>query len=305
VFSQLLQLLFFQIEDSLFQNNAGGANIGVLGIGGVAIIRRNRFMDNSGTLMKLSGNAILTLTNNFIIRQTSYALFMASGATITATNNNIYSISATNGPISCTSITLTQSNNAFCGNNSLGIACTEWASAYFFEISDDCGVCQGDNSVKDCNGICWGNSTTCVNNTNYLYVSPTESFYYTEIRNSTYPTIQSAINAASNGNTIILLAGNYYGAGNNNLSLQGKSIIIRSQYYSPAAVTIDCQNAAVSAFVASNREKFDTVLDSLTIQNCGTSAVYISNSKLAVKNCIIKNNYAPDMAGKTLFYSNT
>jgi len=44
-----------------------------------------------------------------------------------------------------------------------------------------------------------------------------------------YPTIQAAIDAASNGETVLISAGTYTGIGNKNLDMSGKTIVIASQ----------------------------------------------------------------------------
>src|SRR5690606_4749186 len=63
-----------------------------------------------------------------------------------------------------------------------------------------------------------------------------------------YATIQAAINAAADGDEIVLAPGVYTGWGNRDLDLWGKAIVVRSEDPSSpavvAATVIDCQGTA-------------------------------------------------------------
>ena len=50
-----------------------------------------------------------------------------------------------------------------------------------------------------------------------------------EVPSEDYPTIQSAINAASNGDTVLVHTGTYTGIGNRDLDFHGKAITVRSE----------------------------------------------------------------------------
>ncbi|MEW6481588.1 MAG: hypothetical protein AB1397_01035 [bacterium] len=57
---------------------------------------------------------------------------------------------------------------------------------------------------------------------------------------SQYTTIQSAINAANNGDTVWVADGTYRGTGNKDLTWTGKHITVRSEN-GPNNCIIDCQ----------------------------------------------------------------
>ena len=69
-----------------------------------------------------------------------------------------------------------------------------------------------------------------------------------------YPTIQSAIDAAVNGDMVVVCPGIYTGTGNVNLDFGGKAITVRSQINPAnpnldiiAATIIDCQREQIRA----------------------------------------------------------
>ena len=85
-----------------------------------------------------------------------------------------------------------------------------------------------------------------------------------------YPTIQAAINAASNGDTIWLTDGTFTGDGNRDIDYLGKAITVRSQSDNPEACIIDCQGSAEDphrGFYFHNDEGPESVLRGVTVQN--------------------------------------
>jgi len=122
-------------------------------------------------------------------------------------------------------------------------------------------------------------------------------------QNQTYTTIQEAINAAADGDTIIVRDGIYTGVGNRNISFNGKAIHLKSQN-GPEHCIIDAQRSG-RVFVFTGGEQNNAILEGFTISGgyvSGTSwqtgsggGIYTSNlSSPTIQNNIIANNEAAD-----------
>ncbi|MCE5341583.1 MAG: C10 family peptidase [Planctomycetaceae bacterium] len=111
-----------------------------------------------------------------------------------------------------------------------------------------------------------------------------------------YSTIQAAVDASFSGpgNIITIAPGIYQGAGNKNINISNKDIVIRSQDPNNAAIVaatiIDCQNqySGNSCFSISDS---NSTIDGLCIIN-SYEAIYSTDSQSnpVFKNCLIKNN---------------
>ena len=108
-----------------------------------------------------------------------------------------------------------------------------------------------------------------------------------------YSTIQAAINAASNGDTIIVSNDTYTGSSNKNLDPLDKSITIKSAN-GPVNCIIDCQNSG-RGFLIQRGEGNGTVIDGFTIEDAneanGAGILVAGSSSPIIKNCrLISNN---------------
>jgi len=124
-----------------------------------------------------------------------------------------------------------------------------------------------------------------------LYVGPGE----------TYTEIQPAINAATNGDTIIVRDGTYTGANNKNLDFGGKSITLKSEN-GPQNTIIDCQGSGRGFYIYGG----SPVVDGFTIRGGNVRELNPSSpepyewgggflcwsASPTITNCIITNNYA-------------
>lgn len=89
-----------------------------------------------------------------------------------------------------------------------------------------------------------------------------------------YPFIQEAIDAAVNGDEILLGDGVFKGVGNYEVDFKGKAIIVRSQSGWPADCVIDAEGVLGiprCAFVFQSMEWHDSVVRDLTIINGSTA----------------------------------
>ena len=139
-----------------------------------------------------------------------------------------------------------------------------------------------------------------------LYLRPIENLTTGE----TYYSIRAAINAASNGDTIIVSDGTYTGDGNHDISFRGKAITVRSKN-GPENCIIDCE-ALGRGFYFSNGEDSSSVLDGLTIMNGnsenstyakhrgGTAIFCKAGTNPTIINCVIRDNWTGEDGGGIL-----
>ncbi|MCC6970085.1 MAG: hypothetical protein IT434_07655 [Phycisphaerales bacterium] len=127
---------------------------------------------------------------------------------------------------------------------------------------------------------------------------------------SQYPTIQSAINAAAAGDSVVVAPGTYTGTGNRDINPLGKAITIRSA--SGAALTIiDCQGSQATpqrGFQISSGTS-SLVIDGFTIRNGYSSdggAIWVfGNASPVIKNMVIETSGATRGGGAYFFGAGT
>ena len=110
-----------------------------------------------------------------------------------------------------------------------------------------------------------------------------------------HPTIQSGIDAAKDGDTVLVADGIYRGEGNVNIDFKGKQITVKSQN-GAEATTIDCgRNPETRGFIFQNKETNATVLDGFTIKNGRHEfggGIFCNNASPTIQNCTISWNKA-------------
>lgn len=117
---------------------------------------------------------------------------------------------------------------------------------------------------------------------------------------SEYATIQEAVDAAFDGNEILIADGTYTGPANRNILISGKYIEIRSEN-GPAGCRINC-NGNGGAFNVIDVTSGETVIEGVTIQN-GTSSsgrgggIFCDGAPLTIRNCVVTNCSAPNGGG--------
>ncbi|MBN1391804.1 MAG: PQQ-binding-like beta-propeller repeat protein [Sedimentisphaerales bacterium] len=110
--------------------------------------------------------------------------------------------------------------------------------------------------------------------------------------------IQAAINAANNGDTIIVADGTYIGSANRNIDFLGKAITVRSQKGTQNCI-IDAQNAG-RGFYFHNNEISNSVIDGFTIKNGSRSrggGIYCQGSSPTIRSCRIIQNSTSTYGG--------
>ena len=109
-----------------------------------------------------------------------------------------------------------------------------------------------------------------------------------------HPTIQAAIDASADGDTVLVADGTYNGNGNKNLDFNGKELTLQSEN-GPLKTIIDCENDG-RGFYFHNGEIEDAMVSGFTITNGRVmdqgGGIYVINSAPTITNCIIVNNMA-------------
>lgn len=104
-----------------------------------------------------------------------------------------------------------------------------------------------------------------------------------------YLTIQAGINAASDGDTVLVKNGTYTGSNNRNLSWDGstKHLVVTSEN-GPENCIIDCENNnAMGFYLHDDQDENDRIIG-FTIENCNAYAgIYCSNTTPIIYNNII------------------
>ncbi len=128
-------------------------------------------------------------------------------------------------------------------------------------------------------------------------------------------TIQDMIDAAEDGDTVIIDPGVYMGDGNRDLDFKGKAITVRSVDPNDpdvvASTIIVCQGSESEphrGFYFHNNEEADSVLAGFTITQGYQSrggGIYCEHSSPTISNCVLVDNSAEFGGGMHNSYSNT
>jgi predicted outer membrane repeat protein len=114
------------------------------------------------------------------------------------------------------------------------------------------------------------------------------------------PTIQAGINAAVNGDTVLVAEGVYTGPGNRDIDFIGKGILVKSAGGADETI-IECGGYAHRGFQFQSGEDSRSILDGFTVtggyQMYPGGAVYIINASPKILNCRFDSNYAQEGGG--------
>ena len=118
------------------------------------------------------------------------------------------------------------------------------------------------------------------------------------------PTIQDALNAAADGDTIALADGTFRGEGNRDLDFLGKGVVLIGQSRDPELAIIDCQGSQADPHRGVHFTRVESAyatLCDLTIMNgdagSGDGGAVLCESDVTITGCILRNNHAERGAG--------
>ena len=116
------------------------------------------------------------------------------------------------------------------------------------------------------------------------------------------PTIQAAVTAAGNGDTILVAPGIYTGEGNRDITIEGKSVVIIAEQDASSTV-IDCEgseNEPHRAFLIRNQASSNTIIEGFTIRggyNTSGAAIYCTSASPTFKFSIFYGNQSTFSGG--------
>ncbi|MCK4887825.1 MAG: hypothetical protein KAS96_10590, partial [Planctomycetes bacterium] len=144
-------------------------------------------------------------------------------------------------------------------------------------------------------GECEFRGLALISNNNYDY-------YVNANGTGDYPTIQVAIDVASDGETVVAADGVYKGEGNRDIDFRGKAITVKSEN-GPENCVIDCETLGRGFYFQTNEGR-DSILDGFTIINGRTDEMRYGGgigakniSSPTIRNCIVTECVAQNGGG--------
>ncbi len=119
------------------------------------------------------------------------------------------------------------------------------------------------------------------------------------------PTIQAGIDAAVDGDTVLVADGTYTGDGNRDIEIHHKGITLVSEN-GPAGCIIDCDGSSSDnhrgfSFNSMNENDKDSILQGFTIINgfmtWASGGILCNSAATIILDCVISNNFGTDGGG--------
>jgi len=103
-----------------------------------------------------------------------------------------------------------------------------------------------------------------------------------------YANIQAGINAAADGDTVLIADGTYTGNGNRYISFNGKAMVVKSENGADNCI-VDVQNYDHGFYIYSGVSE-TSVIEGITVKNACSGGICIMGSSPTISHCIVKNN---------------
>jgi hypothetical protein len=232
-----------------------------------------------------SAKAVTTTTLTSSVNPSVFGQGVTLTAQVTGSSSSIPtgSVTITNGTTTLGIVALSSSGSAVLTTAAL-TAGTHKLSAFY----------SGNATFDSSQGLL---TQSVQSHASSQYVSP--SGLDTNLGTQPLPkkTIQAAINASLDGDSVVLEDGSFTGPGNVDLDFAGRSLTVTSLNGAAKAV-IDCKASAASQHRAFNLHSGETnvLLSGLTLQNGYESSsgggLFLSGAQVTVQNCVLRNNVA-------------
>jgi len=117
------------------------------------------------------------------------------------------------------------------------------------------------------------------------------------------PTIQAGIDAAANGDTVLVADGIYLGVGNRDVIFEDKLVVLKSEN-GPEATVIDCENSGRAFYISAGHDS-TLVIEGFTVRNgsvgSGGGAILSYGSSPSIIGCVFADNTAE--FGSAIYFS--
>jgi len=261
------------------ESDSGGAilsSLSTVSIDGCTICYNSAFGGGSGVYS----------TNNSLISCTaSIIAFAPTGSAVQCDGGSVQ--------LSCTDIFGNQDGNwTGCIAGQLGIAGNFEGNPRF------CDPWSSDYSIS-ANSACHPDSTPCgVRAGAYAVGCGPLPLVVDPAGNGDFSTIQSAVNAVADGDTIRLAPGVFQGTGNTDVSVAGKSVAIIAEAVDPVSTVIDCNGSEVNphrGFTVGPGIESQLHIQGLSVMNgwaeSGGAVSCLGGSVISMESCSIVDNY--------------